>query len=215
MGRALQGNTVLTRLLLRVPVNNMSLANTERIANFVAVSLTLDDPSLSMPVPRNHLGAGVEARNAPVLDRFLLAAVLNSRLSKLSISGPFGALPLANCLHSNRTTLDQLLLSFPRNADGVVAATEMNAAANVVADAVGSLTSINFICINDQNDRRFVLSILSRLVDHPSFRVLILEGVSEERRVPAIKDILLSSTPLETLQFDVPQRFVRKRPNHI
>jgi hypothetical protein len=92
----------------------------------------------------------------------------------------------------------------------VVITPEMNAAANVVADAFGSLTSLDYICINDQNDKRFVLPILSRLVDHPSLRELSVEGmrgeardVNEERRAHAIKDILLSSTPLERLGFDV------------
>jgi hypothetical protein len=200
----------LTRLLLHVPVNNMSLANSEGITNFIAVSRSLDDLMLSLDVPRNHLGAGEEARNAPVLDRFLLAAALNGQLSKLSISNAFSALPLANCLHANRTTLERLLLSFGGDADGVVITPEMNAAANVVADAFGTLTSLDFICIDDQNDQRFVLPILSRLVDHPSLRILIVEGtrgeardVNEERRAHAIKEILLSSTPLESFGFDV------------
>jgi hypothetical protein len=201
MGRALRGNTVLTHLSLHVTVNSLSLANTEGIATFIAVSRSLDDLMLLLDVPYNHVGAGEEARNAPILDRFLLAAALNGHLSRLSISNAFGALPLANCLHANRTTLEQLVLSFRGDADGVVITPEMNAAANVVADAFGSLTSLDYICINDQNDKRFVLPILSRLVDHPSLRELSVEGMRGEAR--DVNEERLSSTPLERLGFDV------------
>jgi hypothetical protein len=210
MGRALHGNTVLTRLLVHVPANNLSLANTEGIANFIAVSPSLDDLSLDLEIPHHHLGAGEEARNVPELDRFLLSAALNGQLSTLSVSNAFGALPLTNCHHANRTTLEKLLFSFRWNNDGLVVTPEMNATANLVADTFSSLTSLEEICINDQNDQRFVLPILSRLVDHPSLLELTIEGardeardVNEERRARAIKSILLSSTPLERLGFDM------------
>jgi hypothetical protein len=208
MGRALRGNTELASLSVHVPVRDMSLANTEGIANFIAVSPSLKDLRLIMCVPRHHVGAGEEASNAPILDRFLLAAALNGQLRKLLIYNVLGALPLANCLHANRTTLKTLNLSFRGDANGVVVTPEMNASANLLAGAFGTLTSLEEIYIRDQNDLRFVVRILSGLVNHPSLRELDVEGsdgeirdINEERRANAIKDILLSSTPLESLSF--------------
>lgn len=196
IGQALRDNTVVTTLNL--PVEHMTLTGAGEIARFVAFSPSLESLCLFEGQTNNS-----REMTVAVVDRLLSAAAFHGKIRYLSIYSQFGALPFAMCLQANEQTLTYLDLPF-RSIQGAMTTQRMRDDADIVANAVGSLTSLEELHLTRVFDQCFVARILSSLNDHPMLRTFSYDDAGDSIPVEvasAMRNLFLSTTPLENLYF--------------
>ena len=99
-------------------------------------------------------------------------------------------------------------LKFRGDVDALITQ-QMTDEADIVADAVGSLTSLEKLALSDAEGQYFIVPIITCLVDHPNLLQLSLDqsiGDGRDNAVRfgrAIQNVLLSSTPLDPLCFNL------------
>ena len=198
LGQALKENSVVTTL--EVNAHAMTVAAVGGITRFIARSVTLENLNL-----RNDLS--IEAygeRSATIENRILFAASANGKLHSLCVPKEFGAFALETCLRANQGSLRKLKLGF--GIEDCLVTEQMVDDAASLAESFALLTSIEELHLHGWGDLDNVAPIISQFIDHPKLQTLTCErniaaDVLQVGR--AIRDLLLSSTPLIKLHINI------------